>query len=304
MDRPNLPLEEFGRHLSLERGLSSNTCRSYLLDLKDFSSYLSSRSFGSSLDARLKEADSGTIGDYLWHLSSERKLSPGTIFRRMEALKSFYRYLLLEEKIGRDPTLHLHSPKLPERIPQFLTEEEVRGLLLAAQGRTFRQARLRAAAELLYATGIRASELVTLRLDAVHLEEGWVRVTGKGGKERIVPIHDRSRRALRDYLNMRQSRFELKSGSPEVFLSSRGRALSRSQLWREIRRLAKKAGLSREVYPHLFRHSFASHLLRHGADLRSVQELLGHSSISTTQIYTHLEKSGLKNSHRKFHPRG
>lgn len=297
-------VEEFGRHLSLERGLALNTCRSYLLDLKDFSAYLTRRFPGSPLQAGLKGADVRVIADYLWHLSSEKKLRPASIFRRMEALKSFYRYLLLEEKISQDPTLHLHSPKLPERIPKFLREEEVQRLLQAAQGRSFRQVRLRAISELLYATGIRASELLTLRLDAVHLKEGWVRVTGKGGKERIIPIHDRSRRVVEDYLHLRQSRFDLKTHAPEVFLSSRGRVLSRSQLWREIKHLAKKAGLSQDVFPHLLRHSFASHLLQHGADLRSVQEFLGHSSISTTQIYTHLEKSGLKNSHRKFHPRG
>lgn len=168
---------------------------------------------------------------------------------------------------------------------------------------TFESARSRTMLEVLYASGMRVSELLFLKVDALNLDDGWVRVFGKGSKERLIPIHQRAVSVLRQYLSLRRAKFQDKAGA-ELFVNRSGRKLSRAQFWRDLRALGKRAGLSQDLHPHLLRHTFATHLLQGGADLRSVQEMLGHASLATTQIYTHLERSALKGAHRKFHPRG
>lgn len=289
-------LGEFAKHLSMERGLSDNTCLAYASDLQDYLNWLGKRD-------PLK-ADPHTVEDFLWHLRSDRKLKPVSIFRKMEAIRAFYRFQAAEERIADDPTRKFKSPRLPARLPKFLTLDEIEGLLRVPDEGKFAIVRAKTMAELLYATGMRASELLTLKPEYVNLMEGWVRVFGKGSKERMIPVHKRASAQLARYMELRSRRFEGKSVSAEVFVNRTGKPLSRVQLWRDLKGLGQKAGLARPLHPHLLRHTFATHLLRGGADARSLQELLGHSSLSTTQIYTHLDKEGLKETHRKHHPRG
>lgn len=240
------------------------------------------------------------------------RLKASSIFRAMEALRAFYRFQAAEGRVREDPTRHFRSPRLPERLPRYLRRREVETLLREAalaserssEGKRFEAVRLHAMLELLYATGMRASEILSLKPQDLNLLEGWARVFGKGSKERMIPLHARAVSAAARYLRLRQERFNAKAASQEVFLSRSGRRLSRVQLWRALRALGRKAGLENDLYPHLLRHSFASHLLQGGADLRSVQEMLGHASLLTTQVYTHLETSGIKAAHRKHHPRG
>ncbi len=204
--------------------------------------------------------------------------------------------------MAASPAAELRSPRRPARLPQVLSPEEVLRLLRAPTGASYESLRTHIMLELLYATGMRVSELLALKAEYINLQDGWVRVLGKGSKERLIPIHERALALLRQYLELRRRRFP--QPDPEVFLGRGGRCLSRFQFWRDLNALAKSAGLAGRVHPHILRHSFATHLLQGGADLRSVQEMLGHSSLATTQIYTHLEKSGLKESHRRHHPRG
>lgn len=289
-------LSEFNRHLALERGLSKNTVAAYLSDLRHFLGWLGARD-------PLK-ADPALLDDYLWQAKSEGTLSPATMFRRMESLRAFYRFQAAEERVALDPTRDFRAPRLPQRLPDALNEDEMERLLSAPDGGTFNGLRAKVMLEVLYATGLRASELLSLKPEYVNLAEGWVRVMGKGSKERLVPMHERAVRMLTRWLKAREERFGSKAHAPQVFLGQGGKALSRPQLWRDLTALAKRANLGRAVHPHLFRHTFATHLVRGGADARSVQEMLGHSSLQTTQIYTHLDRGALKRAHKKHHPRG
>lgn len=282
----------------MERGLSPNTCRSYRSDLSQFEKALSRGGKG------LLQVGAEEVSRYLWELQSRRKLQPASAFRRLEALRCFYRYLLRRERIAADPTRSFKSPHRPKRLPEFLTEGEVARLLNAAsQARNLREIRTWAILELLYAAGLRISEALFLRPESVNLSEGWVRVLGKGSKERLVPIHPKARQVLERYLELREQRPRGRKAAPEVFVSRKGSRLSAIQFCRDLKALAKRAGLERRVFPHLLRHTFATHLLQRGADLRSLQEMLGHSNLSTTQIYTHLTPAGIKAAHDKYHPR-
>lgn len=298
--RDSALLSEHLRHLSLERGLALNTCKAYAADIRAFFKYL-----GGKEPLKATPQD---LTDYLWKLRSERKLKPSSTFRALEALRSFYRFQVSEERLQEDPTQNFQSPHLPERLPLYLNQRETQELFRAAQAGVspnhFEALRSLTALELLYATGMRVSEMLGLKPQDVNLNDGWVRVLGKGSKERMIPLHDSAKKTLAIYLRLRQERFEKKTAAPEIFLSRSGRKLSRVQFWRDLKALGKKSGLDRGLYPHLLRHSFASHLLQGGADLRSLQELLGHANLTTTQIYTHLETSGIKSAHRKYHPRG
>lgn len=289
-------LSDFTRHLALERGLSKNTCAAYASDLRDFVSWLAGR------DAL--EADAALLDEYLWHAKSEKGLSPASLFRRMESLRAFYRFQAAEERVAEDPTRDFRAPRVPKRLPDALSVAEMGTLLSAPDGGTVHGLRAKVMLELLYATGMRASEVLSLKPEYVNLAEGWLRVLGKGAKERLVPMHERAVRQLERWLKVREERWGAKPHDPVVFLGRGGKGLSRAQLWRDLTALAKRAGLGREVHPHLFRHTFATHLMRGGADARSVQELLGHASLQTTQIYTHLDAGALKKAHKKHHPRG
>lgn len=289
-------LEEFIRYLSMERGLAHNTCLAYASDLADYLKWLGGK------DAL--KANSRVLEDFLWHLKSERKMKAASIFRKMEALRAFYKFQAAEERVAEDPTRSFKAPHLPERLPKFLTLEEIEALFHADDQGRWAWVRARTVLELLYATGMRVSELLTLRSQSVNLEEGWVRVLGKGSKERMIPIHSRARGQIVRYMTLKERRFEGKAAAPEVFVGKTGKALSRVQLWRDLKNLGIRARISRPLHPHLIRHTFASHLLQGGADMRSLQEMLGHANLQTTQMYTHLDKSILKESHRRHHPRG
>ncbi|OIO04156.1 MAG: hypothetical protein AUJ52_15710 [Elusimicrobia bacterium CG1_02_63_36] len=289
-------VDEFVKYLSMERGLAENSCLAYGSDLAGYLAWTGKRD--------PLAADARVIEDYLWHLREEKGLKAVSVFRKMEALRAFYRFQAVEDRIKEDPTRDFRSPHLPDRLPKYLTLDEMSRLLRVRGGDDFAALRARTELELLYATGMRASELLGLKPEDVNLMEGVARVLGKGSKERLIPLHTKAREALSKYLAERARRFEGRGPSPQVFVGRSGKRLSRVQLWRDLRALGKKAKLSRELHPHLLRHTFASHLLQGGADARSVQEMLGHASLQTTQIYTHLDASGLKERHKRHHPRG
>jgi integrase/recombinase XerD len=294
---PSPLLEEYLRYLSLERGLSPNTRQSYGSDLAQFLTFLGLRGV-DPLSAKQSDLD-----DHLWALK-EKGLKASSIYRKMEAVKSFYGFQLVERRITTNPAQGFRPPRLPARLPRYLSKAEVELLLRVPFDGTFERMRAKTMLELLYAAGLRVSELVGLRPEMINLDDGWVRVLGKGSKERLVPIHPRAVELLKRYLGLRSRRFSGRTIAPEAFVGKSGRKISRVQFWRDLRGLGKAANLKKPLHPHLLRHTFATHLLQGGADLRSVQEMLGHSSLSTTQIYTHLDPAGLKAAHDKFHPRG
>ncbi|PCI31306.1 MAG: tyrosine recombinase [Elusimicrobia bacterium] len=289
-------IDEFVKYLAFERGLAENSCLAYGSDLAGYFVWLKKKD-------PLK-ADARVIDDFLWHLREEKGLKAISVYRKMEALRAFYRYQVTEDRIADDPTRDFRSPHLPDRLPKYLTLDEMQRLFEIRPGGDFAALRTRTALELLYATGMRASELLGLTPEDINLSEGVARVVGKGSKERLVPLHTKAREVLVRYLSERRAKFEGKGHAPQAFLNRLGKRLSRVQLWRDLKALGIKAKLSRELHPHLLRHTFATHLLQGGADARSVQEMLGHSSLQTTQIYTHLDASGLKESHKRHHPRG
>ncbi len=288
-------LEEYARYIRLERGLSSNTVEAYLSDLRQWASHLKKSGIA------FEKVEARALESYFWKLKTEKNLSAASLFRKMEAIKSFYVFLVSDKKIEKSPAASFRSPKMPRRLPKTLSTSEIESLLRAEEFNTFEQLRKRVMLELIYATGMRASEILALKSDAINFQDGWVRALGKGSKERLIPIHSTAIAWLKRYAKAREARFPARDAA-EFFLSRRGMKLSRVQFWREIRDLGKKAGIS-NLHPHLFRHSFATHLLQNGADLRSVQELLGHASLSTTEIYTSVDRSGLKKAHERFHPR-
>lgn len=290
-------LNAFSRHILLERGLAANTHDAYVGDARHF------LTFCQRGGADPTEIESGYLDSYLWRLRSAEKLAPASLFRKMESVKAFYKFLEVEDRLKEDPTRFLRAPKMPKKLPGFLSAVEVDELLrFPAVG--FPELRTATIVELFYACGIRVSELAGLRLESVNLDEGWIMVFGKGGKERIVPVYPEACRHLLRYLDARRERFAGKSTDSELFLNRSGKKILRTQIWKDIKKLGVLAGLKRPLHPHLFRHTFATHLLAGGADLRALQEMLGHASLSTTQVYTHIEMSELKNIHGAHHPRG
>jgi integrase/recombinase XerD len=287
---------EFYRYLTLERGLSRNTCLAYAGDLGAFLEYC------EALKSDPLKADAHSVEEYLWTLKADKKLKSSSIFRKTEALRSFYRFLMLEGKLSADPTRNFKAPKMAQRVPKFLSGRDMEKLLSYPARDNFARMRTVAAIELLYAAGLRISELLGLRLEAVNMQQGWIRVFGKGAKERIVPVHQAAVETLKKYMELRQAKFGGRTAAAEIFVNRSGKMISRVQLWKDILKLGKEADVQIAIHPHLFRHTFASHLVQGGADLRSVQEMLGHVSLNNTQIYAHVEKSGVKAAHEKFHP--
>ena len=294
--------DQFLKFLSAARRLAPNTYyRSYRYDLNSFGDFLRELSIED-----LNQVDKSHIRDYIsW--CRKRKLSSRSLSRRISTLKGFFRFLLAENIIARDPTSMIGHPKLGKSLPKALTLEEV-DALLAVSGRLDRgnplEARNHVMLHLLYATGLRVSELVKLPLISFNRHSGNLRVLGKGNKERLVPIGEQARILLEEYLDYVRPRLLHGKISPSLFVTGQGKAMTRNRFWQVLKNIALKAGIKKEVSPHALRHSFATHLLENGADLRSVQLMLGHSDISTTQLYTHVEHSRLKNIHKKFHPRG
>lgn len=289
-------LDSFIDHLWLEDGLSKNTLESYRLDLTAFALWLPKQ------NKQLLTVDQADIQQYL---AVKFPLSkPRSIGRLIASLRRFYRYLLRENKISKDPTLQIESPKLPRSLPKSLNEDEVVGLLNAPNVEEAAGLRDRAMLELLYACGLRVSELVGIKLTEVSVNEGVVRVTGKGSKTRLVPMGEEAADWLSRYIKHARSEILQKRLCDALFVTNRGEAMTRQAFWYLIKRYAFMAGITKHISPHVLRHAFATHLLNHGADLRVVQMLLGHSDISTTQIYTHVARERLKQLHSMHHPRG
>lgn len=290
-------LEDFRRHLEFERSLSKNTVLAYWRDTREFLNYCKKKS------ADCTKADPKFLDAYLWEIKNSAKLCGRSIFRKMQSLKAFYRFLVLENLIIKDPARMLKVPHFEKKLPHFLTESEIKRLLNYPAA-DFRNLRTSTVIELFYACGMRISELVNLRIENINTEDCWIMVYGKGSKERAIPVHKRALDKIKGYLAARQGFFKGSETDSYVFLNKYGRKISRIQIWKDIKRFVRLAGISRRVHPHIFRHTFATHLLRGGADLRSLQEMLGHADVSTTQVYTHIDKANLKNTHTKFHPRG
>ncbi|MCU0651865.1 MAG: site-specific tyrosine recombinase XerD [Candidatus Omnitrophica bacterium] len=290
-------IDAFLNYISVERGLSKNTVISYREDLKSFSRFITGRKIES-----LSAASRADIGNFML-AEKDKGISANSISRRIAAIKSFYRFLVRERFLKNDPTSLIDSPKLWKKIPDALSVNEVEALLSAPDIRQAQGIRDRAILETLYATGMRVSEASNLRADNVNLEIGFLRCIGKGNKERVIPLGKKAIISIKRYQEAVRQHFLKQNTSDFLFLNRFGRKLSRQSIWKLIQRYAKEASIKKHIKPHTLRHSFATHLLEHGADLRSVQEMLGHSNISTTQIYTHIDKDRLKSIHRMFHPR-
>ena len=292
----NDDVNAFRQYLQAERGMAANTLLAYGRDLERFAEWVAG---GGLTDYRRPSLTD--FSRYLGFLRDE-KLAPASIARHLVALKMFYRFLRMEERVESTTVDLLSTPALWERIPQVLSPEAVERLLRSPQAADRFFLRDRAILETLYATGCRASEVVGLRLNDLHLEAAFLKCTGKGSKQRIVPLGRPAVAALRDYLG--EVRPGLVHGeAPWVFVSRGGRKISREMLWVIVKKYVRRLGLNDKVSPHTLRHSFATHLLSGGADLRAVQELLGHASIRTTQHYTHVDRERLKAIHKQFHPR-
>ena len=294
-------IEQFIDVIWMERGLSENTLTAYRTDLKKFVTWLALFS-NNSLSDVLINADRDTIVKYLSQLE-EKNISARSRARLLSSLRRFYAYLLREKKIDVDPVALIDAPKLGRSLPKTLTEEDVESLLQAPDTSTLLGLRDRALFEVLYATGLRVSELVGLQLTEINLQQGVLRVTGKGNKERLVPLGEQAINWLEKYLL--NTRADLLKGqvTDALFVTTRGAKMTRQAFWYLIKRYAIQAEIAVTISPHTLRHAFATHLLNHGADLRVVQMLLGHSDLSTTQIYTHVARARLKSLHSLHHPR-
>ncbi|MFH1951957.1 MAG: site-specific tyrosine recombinase XerD [Pseudomonadota bacterium] len=287
--------DQFIIHLRLERGLAENTIDSYSRDLVRFFQFLEARRL-SPLDA--------TQDDLTAYMATLKgPLSVRSMARNLSTLKGFYRFLLAEDMLKSNPARLINAPKLPFKLPGVLSRDEVETLLSQPDGATPRGQRDKAMLELLYATGLRVSELVGLKIQNINLEAGYVRTLGKGAKERIVPMGAKALRALRDFLAEGRIGLLKRRTSSYLFVNPSGKPISRQGFWKNIKRYGRKGGIYKQIAPHTLRHSFATHLLEFGADLRSVQIMLGHADISTTQIYTHVTRERLKKIHEKYHPR-
>ena len=291
-------LKSFIHYLSVERGLSSNTLESYERDLTSYLEYLHQRKVAS-----LQQSDKMHITDFLLRLKREGK-APATLSRSAAAIRSFYRFLLLEKMVDHDPTAHMSVPKPHKKLPKSLDISEVERLLEAPDPSRPTGARDEAILETLYATGMRVSELVSLDIDHVQLGMGFVRCFGKGSKERIIPLGKMAIDSLDFYIHQARNRL-LKGNASEgaLFVNHLGTRITRQGFWKLMKKYAKQAGIQKEISPHMLRHSFATHLLENGADLRAVQEMLGHADIATTQIYTHVAQTKMKQVYDQTHPR-
>lgn len=290
-------IDTFLNYLSVERGLSNNTIMSYRKDLNFYLDFLNQR----HIDA-LSKITKNNITNFML-AQKDKGISTNSIARRLAAIRMFHRFLTRERILKSDPSNLIDSPKLWKKIPDTLSLNEVDVLLAQPDTRDKQGIRDRAILETLYATGMRVSEAVNLKVDNVNLDIGFLRCIGKGNKERIIPIGKKAISSIKRYLEISRPHLLKKSSSEFLFLNRFGKKLSRQSFWKIIKRYAKCAKIKRPIKPHTLRHSFATHLLERGADLRSVQEMLGHANISTTQIYTHINKDRLKTIHRMFHPR-
>ncbi len=290
-------LDQFLDGIWLESGLSANTLAAYRTDLRAFQSWLAKK--GLALEQV-------TRADLLTYLAANVRagLSPRSSARHLSTLRRFYRYLLIQGRTQADPTADVRSPVIGRPLPKNISEQGVEKLLSTPPRDTALGSRDRAMLETMYASGLRVSELVGLTLNELDLTTGLVRVVGKGGRERIVPLGEEASESLREYLGQARSDLLKAQLTDAVFVTRRGGPMTRQAFWQLIKRYAQQAGIGAEFSPHSLRHAFATHLLNHGADLRSVQMLLGHTDLSTTQIYTHVARARLQSLHGTHHPRG
>ena len=289
-------VESFLNYLIVECGLSENTIKGYKSDLRNFSNYLKNRGI-----KRFQDLRTNMIVDYI-EKEKQRGLSENSISRSLVTAKMFYKYMITEGKISRNPMSSISSLKLQKRLPEVLHYKAVEKMLQAPDCNEKLGARDKAILELMYATGARVSEVASIKVSWVSLDYGFIKCQGKGSKQRIVPIGTKAVNSVRRYLQDVRPLLSKGKDGETLFLSRTGKKLRRENIWELVRKYARCAGI-KNVSPHTLRHSFATHLLEGGADLRSVQEMLGHANISTTQIYTHVDRKYLKSVHQKFHPR-
>ncbi|MFJ8458717.1 site-specific tyrosine recombinase XerD [Lysinibacillus xylanilyticus] len=292
-------IEDYIHFIQVERQLSDNTLASYRRDLENYVNFL--REAEGMSDFR--NVERMTILRHLEQLRMQGKTSR-TVARHISSIRSFHQFLLREKRAETDPTVHLEMPTIEQKLPNILSIEEIEALLAAPNRSKPQGVRDVAMLELLYGSGMRISELIALDLADIHLTMGFVRVFGKGGKERIIPLGKSALSALSTYLDGARSQLQGKYQKTDAFfINQRGKRLTRQGCWKLMKEHALKAGIQHELTPHTLRHSFATHLVENGADLRAVQEMLGHADISTTQIYTHISKSRLSEVYKQFHPR-
>jgi len=291
-------IDEFINFLAVERGLADNTLSAYRSDLTRYEDYLLREEI-NSIQAICQE----NIVNYM-HVKKQQGLSVKSISRHLAAIRMFHRFLVRERFLKEDPSALIDSPKMWMRIPDVLSVEEVKKILKSVKGADAQSIRDKAILELFYASGMRVSELIDLKMNSINYEIGYLRCIGKGKKERIIPIGKTAQEAVRNYCLFARQQLAKSKTTTILFLSRLGKKISRQSIWKIIKIYAKKAKIKKEIKPHTLRHTFATHLLGHGADLRSVQEMLGHADISTTQIYTHVDRERLKAVHKQFHPRG
>lgn len=289
-------IDEFYQFLLLERGLSQHTVSAYASDLKKFREYLSEKG------KTLLTVETKDIENFMSFLA-DKGISARSRARTLTAIKTFFRFLVLTGRLETNPAALMETPRFESKLPQVLTLEEVERLLDAPDISTPRGLRDKAMLELLYATGLRVSELVKLKLNQLNMEVGYILVVGKGAKERLVPIGTHAQEAIKRYLEEGRPGLLSRPNSPYLFIGYRGRPLTRQGFWEIVKRYALQVGINKPISPHTLRHSFATHLLERGADLRSVQTMLGHASVITTQIYTHVTKEHLRKIYTHFHPR-
>jgi len=291
-------VQDFINYLKIERNLSVNTIDAYRNDLNRYSQFL--------LENNIKRPDQiniRIIREFI-NILSNVGLAPSSLSRNFSSIRSFHRFMVGENLTNSDPTELLQSPRIPARLPKILDLHEIESIMDAIDISTNKGIRDRAIIETLYSTGVRVSELITIRMPDVFFHHEVIRVLGKGSKERIVPFGKRARKSLKNYITAVRSLLARSMKSRDIlFLNMRGTPLSRMGVWKIIQQYVRAAGIKKQVSPHVFRHSFATHLLEGGANLRAVQEMLGHSDISSTQIYTHLDREYLIEQHRTFHPR-
>lgn len=292
-------VDEFIKFIKFEKGLADNTIFAYKNDLKQYISFL------QKINKTIDNVTSENITEFLWQLK-QQNIKPNSLYRKSSCITQFHKFLISEGITKNNPIEFLSKPKLQRKLPQVLTLEEVERLLSYIPKKKFNDIRNKAMIEVLYASGLRVSELVNLKFDNLDLTNKYIRVIGKGGKERIVLLNNKSIQAIKEWLKIREKKFankNLKEFDQYIFLSKLGKPISRIDFWEQLKNYVKQVGITKNVSPHTLRHSFATHMLKYGADLRIVQELLGHSDISTTQIYTQLDRQHLKEIHKKYHPR-
>ncbi len=290
-------IEDYLHYLTVERGLAKNTVMSYRNDLLQFAVFLKKREINS-----LDNIERQVVIDFMQQETDQKKAT-SSIVRSVTSLRKFFQYLMEEEKIKKDPMQLIDAPKRKEHLPEVLSTKEVEKLLNSPDTGKKLGLRNRAILEVMYATGLRVSEIVNLQLSNLHLSMGLIQTIGKGSKERIVPIGDQAVKWVDQYLQKVRPELLGRKNSSYLFLNNHGRELTRQGIWKNLKAEVRKAGIKKNVTPHTLRHSFATHILENGADLRVVQELLGHADIATTQIYTHLSKRRLADIYNRYHPR-